>query len=234
MTADADYYEVLGVGRHASVDDIRRRYRRLMQKDAHHPDLGGDTETAALINRAYSILTDPGLREDYDARLDVLSYIALGTTGGIETSRSLDPSRECVFCGTPHGCVTIDDPESSCTTCGSPLCRVSADRLERWDQRAIARIPRYLPVRYFTDWRQADALAGRIEDLSLNGLRLVSRCAVCPGHPIRLVSNVLEAVGHVVRSAPRRTGWRTEHVAGVAFATLRMARTVGGFVSDRV
>lgn len=238
MTADTNYYEVLGVRRHAAADDIRRRYRHLMQKDAHHPDLGGDTETAALINKAYAVLTNPELREQYDATLDVLSCIATGIPGGIdsgiETAHSLDPTRECVFCGTPHGCVTIDDPDSGCQTCGSPLHRVTADRLERLDKRAIARIPRNLAVRYFTDWRQADPLAGQIEDLSLNGLRLVSRAAIRPGHTIRLVSNMLEAVGHVVRSSPRRTGWRTEHVTGVAFVTMRMAQTVGGFVSDRV
>lgn len=237
MSAEANYYEVLGIGKHAPAGDIRKRYRHLMQKDAHHPDLGGDTETAALLNKAYAVLRDPELRQQYDARLDLLSCIAEGFPGdavmGTAPARSLDPARECVFCRTPHGATTIDDPESRCCACSSPLYRVSADRLERWDQRAIARMPRDVRVRFFTDWRQAEALPGRTEDLSLSGMRLVSRTVVHPGQCIRLVTNLLDAVGLVVRSGPRQSGWRTWHVAGIAFVTLQMAQTAGGFVSDQ-
>lgn len=237
-TADVNFYEVLGIEPHAAADEIRLRYRHLMQKDAHHPDLGGDTETAALINKAYAVLGNIELRQQYDARLELLSRIAEGfhddTLATASAARSLDPARECVFCTTPHGATTIDDSESRCATCASPLHPVSAERLERWDQRAIVRIPRKLPVRFFTDWRQPDGYSGRTEDLSLNGLRLVCRAAVCPGQRIRLVSNVFEAVGQVVRSVPQRAGWRTEFVAGVVFVTIIMAQTAGGFVSDQV
>lgn len=238
MTADTDLYHVLGIERHAAADDIRRRYRHLMQTEAQHPDLGGDTETAALINRAYAVLGNPQLRQQYDARLDVLNRISRGfptvDIAATAPARAVDPARECVFCGTPHGATTVDDPESRCATCSSPLHRATANRLERWDQRAIARIPRNLPVRFFTDWRQADGFTGRTEDLSLSGLRLVCRTAIRPGQHVRLVSNVLEAVGYVVRSVPRRVLWRTEHVVGIAFVTMRMAQTAGGFVSDQV
>lgn len=236
LTADENLYDVLGIEPHAAGDAIRSRYRHLMQKDGHHPDLGGDTETAALINKAYAILGNPELRQQYDARLDVLARIRQGFVEepAAPAAPTLNPTRECVFCATPHGTTTIDDADSRCATCSSPLQPVAANRLERWDQRAIARIPRALPVRFFTDWRQADGFFGQTEDLSLSGLRLVSRAAVRPGQRIRLLSNVLEAVGHVVRSVPRQSGWRTEHVAGVAFVTMRMARTAGGFVSDQV
>lgn len=235
LTTNDNLYEVLGIEPHAAADDIRKRYRHLMQKEGHHPDLGGDTKIAASINKAYAILGNPELRQQYDARLDVLARIAEGfvVKPVAAAAQALDPARECVFCTTPHGTTTIDDPESRCGTCGSPLQPVAANRLERWDQRAIARIPRTLSVRFFTDWRQADGYPGQTEDLSLSGLRLVSRAAVRPGQRIRLLSNVLEAVGHVVRSVPRHNGWRTEHVAGIAFVTMRMARTSGGFVSDQ-
>ena len=236
MISDANLYDVLGIGRDAAADDIRRRYRHLMQTEAHHPDLGGDTETAALINKAYAVLGNPESRQQYDARLDLLASIARGfpVGGRAPAVRALDPARECVFCGTAHGATTIDDPDSRCANCSSPLHRATPNRLERWDQRAIARIPRALPVRFFTDWRQPDGLPGETEDISLHGLRLVCRTALRPGQPVRLVSNVLEAVGHVVRSVPRRVGWRTEHVVGIAFVTMRMARSAGGFVSDQV
>lgn len=238
MNSDTSLYDVLGIGRHAAADDIRRRYRHLMQTKAHHPDLGGDTETAALINKAYAVLGNPELRRQYDARLDLLARIAQGlavrAVAANVPTRAFDPARECVFCATSHGAATIDDPESRCSACSSPLYRATADRLERWDQRAIARIPRSLPVRFYTDWRQADGYSGRTEDISLSGLRLISRTAIRPGQHIRLVSNVLEAVGQVVRSVPRRVGWRTEHVIGIEFVTMRVAQSSGGFVSDQV
>jgi hypothetical protein len=60
-----DYYEVLGVAHNASEDDIEKAYRALIRK--HHPDLGGDTATAQLINEAHDALSKPGRRTRYDA-----------------------------------------------------------------------------------------------------------------------------------------------------------------------
>jgi len=66
-----DYYEVLGVPRHASADDIQRAYRKLARQ--HHPDLkpaaerGAAAERFKEINEAYEVLRDPGKRKKYDA-----------------------------------------------------------------------------------------------------------------------------------------------------------------------
>ncbi len=63
-----DYYELLGVGRDASADDLRRAYRRLAK--AHHPDLNRDDPEAdtrfKAINEAYEVLRDPQKRALYD------------------------------------------------------------------------------------------------------------------------------------------------------------------------
>lgn len=236
LTADENYYDVLGIEPHATAADLRRRYRLLMQKEAHHPDLGGDTELAALINKAYAVLCNPGLRRQYDAGLGVLSGSARGFLYDVRRAPShpSDDGCHCAFCATPQRRTVIDDPESRCGSCGSPLHPASADRFERWDQRAIARVPRELPVRFFTGPEQVRGFAAHTEDLSLAGMRLVGRVPVRPGHRIRLVTTVLEAVGDVVRTDRRRTGWRNEHVAGIAFVTRCMRRTTGAFVSDEV
>lgn len=231
-----NYYDVFGVAQNATPEAIRVRYRQLMQTEGNHPDLGGNTETAALINKAYAVLSNPAERIEYDARLTLLEQIAARLADEMSNSqaafRPLSPAKECAFCETPHGCTMNDDSESHCSTCRSPLQPVEHHRLERWDQRAIARIPKNLPVRFFTDWRQSGGQIGRTEDLSLNGLCLVSDAPVHAGQRIRLVTDILDAVGYVVRCLPRRTGWKTEHVAGITFVTLRMLRTAGGFVSD--
>lgn len=236
--AEANYYQVLGVAQDASSNVIRIRYRQMMQSEANHPDLGGDTATAALINKAYAVLSNAAQRMEYDARLNVLRQVASGfsiSTGNSQAYFSTpDPLRECVFCATPHGNTTINDAESRCDNCRCPLQPVTHRRLERWDQRAIARIPKSIPVHFYTDWRQTEGRVGQTEDLSLNGVSVLSESPLQPGQAVRLVTSMLDAVGYVVRCRPRRCGWKTEHVVGIHFVTLCMMQSEGGFVSERI
>lgn len=66
-----DYYEVLGVPRTASPEEIKRAYRRLARK--HHPDLqpaadrAKATERFKEINEAHEVLSDKEKRAKYDA-----------------------------------------------------------------------------------------------------------------------------------------------------------------------
>lgn len=59
-----DYYEVLGVSKTASADEIKKAFRR--QAVQHHPDRGGDEAKFKEINEAYEILKDPSKRQRYD------------------------------------------------------------------------------------------------------------------------------------------------------------------------
>jgi molecular chaperone DnaJ len=62
--AKRDYYEVLGVGKNASADEIKKSFRRLAVQ--HHPDRGGDEAKFREINEAYEILKDDSKRKRYD------------------------------------------------------------------------------------------------------------------------------------------------------------------------
>ena len=65
--AKQDYYDVLGVDRQASVDDIKRAYRKLAKQ--YHPDVSKHQDAEAKfkdINEAYEILSDETKRAKYD------------------------------------------------------------------------------------------------------------------------------------------------------------------------
>jgi curved DNA-binding protein CbpA len=66
--SEANYYEVLGVERTASGDEIRRAYRRRIAEV--HPDKpGGDEAATRAVEEARTILLDPLARARYDAAL---------------------------------------------------------------------------------------------------------------------------------------------------------------------
>lgn len=63
----ADYYELLGVGRDADADTLKRAYRRLARQ--YHPDVNKDPgaeDKFKEIGRAYEVLSDPQTRARYD------------------------------------------------------------------------------------------------------------------------------------------------------------------------
>ncbi len=63
-----DYYEVLGVSKEATDDDVKRAFRKLARR--YHPDLNPGDKTAEEkfkeINEAYTVLGDAKKREEYD------------------------------------------------------------------------------------------------------------------------------------------------------------------------
>ncbi len=238
-TGSRTYYEVLHVSRDAPVEIIRGSYRSLMQQ--HHPDLGGDTATAALINEAYAVLSDAERRAAYDARLDLMDRIARGIpdnpqdeSWAVNTQRILDPGRECVFCEAPHGHGERAEPDVDCGTCGSPLSVASIQRLEPEGQRSIERIGRARQITFYTQWPQDSGFRGNMRDVSLHGMRFTTRQGLHRGQRIKIVSDFVEAVANVTHCLQQRRGWATYCVAGVSFVTLRFARSIGGFVCDRV
>src|SRR5205807_6351885 len=67
-TTKKDYYEILGVKKSASVDDIRKAFRKLARK--YHPDVNpGDKKTEEkfkALSEANDVLSDPKKRKIYD------------------------------------------------------------------------------------------------------------------------------------------------------------------------
>jgi curved DNA-binding protein len=59
-----DYYNILGIDRTATPEQIKQAYRSLAMK--HHPDRGGDVTQFQTIQEAYSVLSDEVKRQQYD------------------------------------------------------------------------------------------------------------------------------------------------------------------------
>ncbi|MHB1075810.1 DnaJ C-terminal domain-containing protein [Thiobacillus sp.] len=62
-----DYYEVLGVARDATADDLKKAFRKLARK--YHPDVSKEKDAEARmkdVNEAYAVLSDPEKRAAYD------------------------------------------------------------------------------------------------------------------------------------------------------------------------
>lgn len=67
MAGKRNYYDVLGVKRDATPDEIRKAFRKLAAK--YHPDAGGDEQKFKEVSEAYTTLSDPQKRKEYDQLL---------------------------------------------------------------------------------------------------------------------------------------------------------------------
>lgn len=95
-----NYYDVLGVSKTATADDIKKAFRKLSKQ--YHPDINkaaDANEKFKEINEAYETLSDPKKRQDYD-RLQDSPFGRGGYTGG--GSRTYTG-------GSPFGDATADD-----------------------------------------------------------------------------------------------------------------------------
>ena len=94
-----DYYDILGVGKNASPDDIKKAYRKRAKET--HPDINGDDPSAEenfkSVAEAYDVLGDPQKRAEYDNPSigshgisidDFLSNIGFGGFGRVD----IDPN----------------------------------------------------------------------------------------------------------------------------------------------
>lgn len=86
--ASKDYYNILGVDKNASDEDIKSAYRKLAKK--YHPDLNKDNPQAAEkfkeVNEAYEVLSDKTKRSNYDqfGSADGADFSGFGGFGGGE------------------------------------------------------------------------------------------------------------------------------------------------------
>lgn len=71
-----DYYEILGISKSASADEIKKAFRKAAIE--HHPDRGGDEAKFKELNEAYEVLKDPSKKQRYDQ----FGHAGVGGNGG--------------------------------------------------------------------------------------------------------------------------------------------------------
>jgi molecular chaperone DnaJ len=146
MATTRDYYEVLGVPRGASEDEIKRAFRRLAQQ--WHPDVStapGADERFKEIAEAYRVLSDPQQRQAYD----MFGQAGVGGFGG----GSGDP-----FAGFGFG--DIFDAFFGGAAAGSRR----------------ARTPTGADLRYDLELTFAEAIAGAEKEIEFRSLVACDRC----------------------------------------------------------
>jgi hypothetical protein len=237
-------YRVLHVQPDAPAEIIHTSYRTLMRRLSLHPDLGGDTAAAALINEAFETLKDPFRRAAYDRMLssaeaeDECSADALPSGGfaappkrQTSSSHLLDaPDRACLFCGESHVDRQTRTPDARCAYCGSPLCSAPTAARSTTSRRGFHRMPLVLHVACEVKGAAA-GFEGVTENLSVAGLRLLSPHELAVDQIIRLDCAFCAAVGvvryaHVAARRSRRW-WE----AGIEFKTVHLKQTHGSFFS---
>lgn len=85
MAESKDYYDILGVSKDASDDEIKRAYRKMAKK--YHPDANPDNKEQAEakfkeVNEAYSVLSDSTKRAQYDRFGSNFEQAGFGGAGG--------------------------------------------------------------------------------------------------------------------------------------------------------
>ena len=89
-----NYYEILGVNRDATIQEIKKAYKKLAKK--WHPDLNRDNikvaeEKMKEINVAYTTLSDEVARIDYNKKLDAEFKKSSSRTGTTSSAQSETP-----------------------------------------------------------------------------------------------------------------------------------------------
>lgn len=181
-----NYYRILHVQSDAPMEVVKACYRTLMSTLRHHPDLGGDHETAALINEAYATLSDEAKRAAYDAA---------------RTARSKRPVPDdgprCVFCRKPAPARVARN--TRCVGCRAPLAPIARSQAStaRTDRRGMPRVSK-------SDWAllhlgpQGEGYDIRLRDLSLDGISLFSGIELPLGLRVRVVGASLDVVAEVL------------------------------------
>ncbi len=224
MNNRRNFYRILHVQPEAPLEVIKASYRSLMTKLKAHPDLGGNHESAVLINKAYAILSDPQRRRQYDEILRTSKNSGYPQQASAKTKGS---HHRCLFCGAAQL-----QMNAYCATCASPLSPakpIPNDRLgELFGRRAAPRIAKSGTLIIYPTWPHAGYPA-RLRDLSPSGISLITEYGARTGQILKFDSNNLNGVARIV-SVKANGATFSVHAA---FLTVDFVIKAGVFIAEK-
>jgi len=227
------YYQILFVHADAPQEIIKSSYRTLMQQLNAHPDRGGDSDEAALINRAYAVLTDAVKRKAYDLKLR--EQIATVATDGKE-SRAEAPLPKvgvsCPFCSSRHPHKKSIPADATCATCECPLSLAGPEHIDTAGLRKTWRIDKRSKLLFYVRWPQAQPNTGFTSDISPRGMMFETASELQAGSILKIDCSRFSAIAHVVNCRDAGKFLQPNWKIGVQFVTLRFKSSRGTFVSD--
>ncbi len=219
-----NYYRLLQVQPDAPIEVIRASYHTLMRDLKQHPDLGGSSSHAALLNEAYRILSNPSLRAEYDRKL-FLRYTKQSLTTPT-FGHPVHPERLCPFC--KASLTRQSQTGQICSVCQSPL-QSKGDTVVK-DRRALARIKRHDRVYYWSKWPQEPQEAKMI-DISPKGMRLLCGQQIKPGTVLKIRGPGFKASAIVIDLCAEEVDGEKLHAVGVSFLAVQFESPSGSFLS---
>jgi hypothetical protein len=218
-----NYYRILKVQPDAPTEIIRASYRTLMKELKLHPDLGGSTAEASILNEAYETLHDPVRRAAYDEKL-FLQFIKQTVS---QPHRPVAPVL-CPICR--RSLSRKPEPGDVCQTCRTPLQTKIPQSPERPNSRKIERIRSSEPISFYSKW-PGNAGQGRMMDFSPRGMRFLCSEKLTPNTVMKISSKVLEALGTVTNVNEEISGRERHYAVGVRFLAVHFAESRGTFLS---
>jgi DnaJ-class molecular chaperone len=218
-----NYYRILQVQPDAPQEIIQASYRTLMLELKRHPDLGGSTDEAALLNEAYQALRDPDQRAAYDDEL----FRQHTMQTGIYARKSGAP----IFCPVcKKELARKPAPGELCTTCRTPLHSAAEPDSAKVNSRTISRTKSSVKIEYYSVW-PGKPQKGRMIDFSPKGMRFVCDEKIVSQTVLKISCDLFEASGIVTNASEEASREQRCYSVGVCFLAIRFADPRGTFLS---
>ena len=186
-----NYYRILGVQPDAPAALIHSAYRVKSATDGLE---------AELIAEAYGVLADENRREQYDL------FLAGGADADMEDEYTPVISTYCLFCKTPHNAYPGVYRRRHCGECDSPLHH--AGDFSSRSGRRFRRLNLDEPVMLYEYW-PGSGLPGRVEEITPDGLCMMTQQALEPDQIVRITARTFDAVAKVVHCSASGDKYRT-------------------------
>jgi len=214
-----NYYRILQVQPDAPTEVIHASYRAMMRDLKHHPDLGGSTYEAAVLNEAFETLHDPKRRAAYDREL-FLKFTKQ------TNSRTLPPVAPviCPVCKRPLS--RKPGPGEICMTCRTPLQSDESREPGRSNKRQLERTKSSERIDYYSAWPGKPS-KGKMIDFSPKGVRFTCSEKLAPRTVLKISCRLFEASGTVTNVSEELSGYSV----GVCFLAVNFSDARGTFLS---